>query len=269
MDDHTVRRVAHTIATGPEDDAAYRALNDLAGMIAIDPDARIIGGHMVGMIAAAFPSPGFIDRRTGDADAGIPLTLAASGALHEALEAAGYHAESGNRYVCGDSPEQKVIDLLVPAGGSTFTTDDRGGRQFDAMPGLSLAMSRVIVIEAHMTLLDGTELICDVPVPTVEAAVVLKAYAWRDRWAQTSKDTIDLSNLLHVIEAHGAEAVGGWRLNEDGVAGTRGDAAAILADLATKVRSGRATPPAVDKRKFEVLLRRWAVPSPSPLSGPA
>ena len=94
-DDRAGRRVAHTIATGPEDDAAYRALYDLAGMIAIDPDARIIGGHMVGMIAAAFPSPGFIDCRTGDADAGISLTLAAGGAMHKALEAAGYSAESG------------------------------------------------------------------------------------------------------------------------------------------------------------------------------
>jgi hypothetical protein len=105
--------VAHTIATGPEDDAAYRALYDLAGMLAIDPDARIVGGYMVGMIAAAFPSPGFVDRRTGDADAGISLTLAAGGALHEALKAAGYHAESGNRCAFGDPPEQKVIDLLV------------------------------------------------------------------------------------------------------------------------------------------------------------
>ena len=255
-----MRRVAHTIATGPEDDAAYRALYDLAGMIAIDPDARVIGGHMVGMIAAAFPSPGFIDRRTGDADAGIPIALAAGGEMHEALEAAGYDAESGNRYVSGDPPEQKVIDLLVPTFGDKFTSDERGGRRFDAMPGLPLAMSGVILIEAHMTLLDGTELVCDVPVPTIEAAVILKAYAWRGRWVQTSKDTIDLSNLLHVVEAHGTEAVGGWRLNEEGVTGARGDAVVILTDLASKVRSGRATPPSVDQRKFEVLLRRWAMP---------
>jgi hypothetical protein len=268
-DDRALRRVAHTIAAGPEDDSAYRALHDLAGMISIDPDARIIGGHMVGLIASAFPSPGFLDRRTGDADAGISLTLATGGELHDALEAAGYHAESGNRYVCGDSPQQKVIDLLVPAGGGRFTTDDRGGRRFDAMPGLSFAMGRVIMIEAHMTLLDGTELVCDVPVPTVEAAVILKAYAWRDRWSQTPKDTIDLSNLLHIVETHGSEAVGGWRLNEDGITGARGDAVAILSDLATRVRSGRATPPSVDRRRFEVLLRRWAMPSRTPPGTPS
>lgn len=121
-----MRRVAHTIATGPEDDAAYRALNDLVGMIAIDPEARIIGGHMVGMIAAAFPSPGLVDRRTGDADAGISLALAAGGALNKSLEAAGYRATNGNRYVFGDPPDQKVIDLLVPAGGSSFASEDRG-----------------------------------------------------------------------------------------------------------------------------------------------
>ncbi|MFB2554598.1 hypothetical protein [Herbiconiux liangxiaofengii] len=212
------------------------------------------------MLAAAFPSPGLIDRRTGDADAGISLEVAAGGTMHQALLDADYEAESGNRYVFGEPPEQRVIDLLVPAAGGRFTTDDRGGRRFDAMPGLSLAMSTSITVEAHLTLLDGSELVCDVPLPTVEAAVVLKAYAWRGRGMQTPKDIIDLSNLLQIIDAHGAETVGGWRLNESGITGSRGDASVILADLALKVRAGRATPPSVDRRKFEVLLRRWVMP---------
>lgn len=74
---------------------------------------------------------------------------------------------------------------------------------------------------------------------------------------------VDLSNLLHIVEAHGPEVVGGWRLNEQGITGARGDAVVILSDLASKVRSGRSTPPSVNRRKFEVLLRRWAMPSPT------
>lgn len=73
---------AYLVATGPEDDAAYRALHDLAEILAGHPEARVIGGQMVGLIAAAFPSPGFIDRRTSDADGGITLELADDGTMH-------------------------------------------------------------------------------------------------------------------------------------------------------------------------------------------
>jgi predicted nucleotidyltransferase len=252
-----MRRTASTIATGPEDDASFRALHDLTDVLSEHAEARVIGGHMVSLLAAAFPSPGLIDRRTGDADAGVSLELADGGSLHESLTRAGYRARNSNRYVKGDPPGERVIDLLVPAFGGRFTEEARGGRRFDAMPGLHLALSDGITIDAHLTLRDGTELECAVPVPTVESAVVLKAYAWSDRAAQTPKDTIDLSNLFHLLDAHGAAAVGGWRLDAGNASGARRDAARILTTLAARLRSRRAAPPSVDSRKLEVLIRRW------------
>lgn len=252
-----MRKPAHTIATGPEDDASYRALHDLASIIAEHPEARVIGGHMVGLLAAAFPSAGLIERRTGDADVGISLELANDGTMHDALTSAGYEAVNSNRYVKGDPPGEQVIDLLVPSLAGTFSDADRGGRRFDAMPGLHLAFGEPITIDARLTLQDETELVCDVPVPTVEAAIVLKAYAWSDRQAQTPKDTIDLSNLFHILDAHGAEAVGGWGLRTSEVRGARRDASRILLALAMKLRARRASVPSVDARKLEVLIRRW------------
>lgn len=253
-----IRRVAHTISTGPEDDAAFRALHDLAVMIAAEPEARVIGGHMVGLLAAAFPSPGLIPRVTGDADAGISLELAGTGTMHDGLLAGGYTPQTSNRYVRGTAPDEQVIDLLVPTFTGKFTDSERaGGRVFNGMPGLTLAFDDPIVVEAHLTLRDGTELVSDIPLPRLEAAVVLKTYAWRDRAGRTPKDTIDLSNLLHILDEHGPGPVGGWTLDTGERTGARGDAAALLLRLASRARSGRATPPAVDARKLEVLIRRW------------
>lgn len=107
-----------------------------------------------------------------------------------------------------------------------------------------------------MTLQDGSEISASVLVPTVEAAVVLKAYAWHDRGAQTPKDIIDVSNLLHVLDEHGAEAVGGWTLDQPGIIGARSDAARYLHDLAAKVANRRTAPAVVDSRKLAVLIRR-------------
>lgn len=107
---------ANLISTTREDDASYIALGDLAAVLSRHSGTKIIGGHMVSLIAAAFPSPGLIERRTGDADAGIPVQLADAGEVHVDLLNAGYEAESGNRYVKTryDHPKP-TIDLLIPA----------------------------------------------------------------------------------------------------------------------------------------------------------
>ena len=209
-------RTAYLVATSPEDDAAYIALNDIAGVLAKHPGSQIIGGHMVSVITAAYPAPGLIDRRTGDADAGIPVELANTGIIHDELITAGYEAESGNRYVKPGPDPKPTIDLLIPSLTGQFRPDIRGERGFDSMPGLGLALIRGLNITVNATLRDGTELVIPTPVPTVEAAVILKAYAWSNRGSQTPKDVIDLSNLLHVLDEHGPELLGGWRLGEEG-----------------------------------------------------
>lgn len=247
---------AYLISTTREDDASYMALGDLAAVLSRHPGTKIIGGHMVSLLAAAFPSPGLIERRTGDADAGIPVQLADAGQIHVDLLNAGYEAESGNRYVkTGYDHPKPTIDLLIPAFSGRFGDEVRGDRGFDTMPGLVLALARGLNITAHVTYRDGATGMIETQVPTVESAVVLKAYAYTNRLAV--KDLVDLSNLLHILDEHGADKLGGWRLNEPDLRGARSDAAKNLHLLAARLDSGRHDQVrGLDPRKIAVLIRR-------------
>ncbi|MDR5699417.1 hypothetical protein [Agromyces aerolatus] len=210
---------------------------------------------MVALLAAAFPSRGLVERHTGDTDAGIPVELAASGVLHRELTAAGYVANSGNRYVKTDSPTpQPTIDVLIPSRDGTFRPQIEGGRAYDAVPGLALALHRSLRLQVHALLRNSDELDFQLMVPSVEIAVILKAYSWADRAAQ--KDVIDLSNLLHIVDHHGADAIGGWRLGDSTLIGARLDAARRLHDLVRVAEAGRLRRGPVDPRKLVVLIRR-------------
>ncbi len=94
-----IERNYSTFSASRADDQAFLALDDVARLTEDLEDTRIIGGLMVMLLAEAFPAEGFVTRRTADADAAISVEIAQSGALHNRLEAAGYTAESGNRYV--------------------------------------------------------------------------------------------------------------------------------------------------------------------------
>ncbi|MBF4616410.1 hypothetical protein [Curtobacterium sp. VKM Ac-1376] len=102
------------------------------------------------------------------------------------------------------------------------------------MPGMTLATSDGIDINVNATLTDETVLSSTVTVPTVEAAVILKSYAWRDR-PGAGKDATDLYNLFLVLDQHGSAAVGGWRLDQSNLTGARGDAARNLHQLADRL----------------------------------
>lgn len=247
---------AYLISTTEEDDASYIALGDLAAVLSGRAGTKIIGGHMVSLISAAFPSPGLIERRTGDADAGIPVQLADAGEIHDDLLDAGYEAESGNRYVkTGYDHPKPTIDLLIPTFSGRFGDEIRGDRGFNTMPGLVLALARGLDITAHLAYRDGTEQTIEAQVPTVETAVILKAYAYADRLAV--KDVVDLSNLLHILDEHGPDELGGWRLNETDIAGARGDATNNLHRLAAMLESGRYDRiRGLNPRKVAVLIRR-------------
>lgn len=249
---------ADLIATSNEDDAAFISLDDLVGVLTKYDGTAVIGGHMVSLITAAFPSPGLIDRRTSDADAGIPVELASSGAIHDDLISAGYVAQSGNRYVKpgGDGP-RPTIDLLIQSLNGRFSDEVRGERGFNTMPGLNLALARTLSITAHATLQDGSVLTIPTKVPTLESAVIVKAYAHAGRGAQTVKDLIDLSNLFQVLEHHDPERLGGWRLNEPEPIGSRADTARYLTGVAVKLESGRLANPRIDGRRLAFLIRRY------------
>ncbi|AZS48890.1 hypothetical protein [Microbacterium oxydans] len=226
------RPQAYVVATSATDDAAYESLADLSTLLEGREETVVIGGHMVSLICTAFPSSGLVERRTGDADAGIPVELAATGEMHEGLLALGYVAEGANRYVKGGEDPKPTIDLLVPSLTDKFGDEKKGGRAFNTMPGLSLAMNPRIPLDVHITHRDGRERSLTAMVPGIEAAIVMKAFAWRDRHHQTDKDGVDLSNLFAVLAEHGPDELGGWRLDESDLRANRRYAAAHLHQLA-------------------------------------
>jgi len=83
-------------------------------------------------------------------------------------------------------------------------------------------------------LLDGTRLTFAARVPTVEMAVVIKAYAYASR--RLGRDAEDVHRLLEIVEGYPPDAIGGWRLDAAAIQGSRRDAAALLRDLERQSR---------------------------------
>lgn len=102
------------------------------------------------------------------------------------------------------------------------------------MPGLGVALAGRLSIDVEATLSTGDELRFTTHVPSVEGAIVLKAYAWAGRRGR--KDAVDLHSLFRIVEAHDAAAIGGWRLDEAPPVGSRFDTSRTLHDLARNWR---------------------------------
>lgn len=249
---------AHLASVSAADDAAFNALRDLSGVLHDKEATGIVGGHMVSLLTAAFPSPGFVPRRTNDADGGVPKALASSGEIHDRLLALDYEPAGGNRYIRErtDGTEQ-ALDILVPNLDVRLGAETIGGRRFDSMPGLGLALANRLSVDVFATLSSGEELQFSTHVPSVEGAVILKAYAWSGRLAL--KDAVDLHNLFRIIESHGSDTVGGWRLDEALPVGARAHTSRILHNLA---RNWEARPPKVtfDSRQLVSSIRTRVAP---------
>lgn len=233
-----VIRRAELVATSRADELSLRALADVVD-VTVDEKVRIIGGQMSSLLLTAFPVAGVPTRRTGDADTAITTELAGSGVLHERLLALGYSATSGNNYtkpvpdlaVPGAPVPELSVDLLVPSGDGHFRSIEHGGRAFDAAPGLMLALAaEPTFVESGATLLDGTVIEFTARVPTVEMALVIKAHAYASR--REDRDVEDIYRLLEIADTYTYDEIGGWRLNENELTGSRRDAAAYLHDVA-------------------------------------
>jgi hypothetical protein len=153
-------------ATSVADDLGYVALADLARALGgTTEDYRVIGGHMVTILAARWQLGDDLYRETGDVDLGIPPIVARDHNLVNRLKDLNYMQVAGNRFARGmhDIPvgtkerggsgnPEALIDVLVPAytgrprenvqvGEDLFTTE---------VPGLQLALARppvTIVLE--------------------------------------------------------------------------------------------------------------------------
>lgn len=225
-----ITKTIETLATSRADDLAFRALADVATLTQ-GIDSRVVGGQMVGLLATAYPTPATVIRQTADADAAITTQMAASGRVHDLLTKAGYIATSGNSY----EKHGQTIDLLVPSDRDRFARQMHGRRGFDAAPALHLVLSASpILASVNVLLTDGSSLAFEVRLPSVEFAVVLKAGAYAGR--SSAKDITDLHNLLQIVNGYDPKAYGGWRLDEPGLPGARGDAQRTLQHIADTAR---------------------------------
>ena len=153
-------------ASSVADDLGYLALADLAKAIREDTsDHRIIGGHMITVLAARWSLGAQLYRETGDADLGVtPATVRSSHLLAE-LKAMHYDQLYGNRFArtisdipagltgAARSPRQAIIDVLVPAytgraRENVKITDDLITTE---VPGLAAALGRPPIIMALTT----------------------------------------------------------------------------------------------------------------------
>lgn len=166
-------------------------------------------------------------RRTGDADGGIPRALANTSTAHDRLIALGYSSTNSNRYDRpGGGDTVLTVDLLVPNLETRLRQEMLGGRRFDSMPGLGVALARPLSLDVSVTLSNDEQLLFTTKVPSVEGAIMLKAYAWSNRHA--IKDGVDLHSLFRIVEAHPRADIGGWQLDETPARGARRDVGQIL-----------------------------------------
>jgi hypothetical protein len=230
-------------------DLGYRALADVAAASEGVPltDYRIVGGHMVQLLIHAYPTPGATERSTADADAGINEAVAAGQNLHNRLLERGYEASKGNHYIrkCEDGALIEV-DLLIPhdgVGRPMSRSTHVNGRGFDAIPGLKFALAVTpLLVEVKVFLFgEKVDLAFIVPVPDVEAALILKALAWGSR--TTDKDLADISSLMEIAQLH-KTSLTNWGYADERLAATgqRKDAARVLHQLVDLAGRGRIKP---------------------------
>jgi hypothetical protein len=226
-------------AASVADDLGYVALSDLARVLGDVPaDFRVIGGHMVTMLAARWQLGHELYRETGDVDLGITPIIARDHHVVGRLKDLDYTQVAGNRFARElsdipvkikdqpDSPRPEAfIDVLVPAytsrarenvqvGDDLFTTE---------VPGLQLALARPpVTITLELRRLNGEILQCELPFPDEVSALVLKCLATTVRSKGT--DIADIWRCLEIAFAAG-------RGPADFTRGVRADAAEVIRSL--------------------------------------
>jgi hypothetical protein len=209
----TLTLLAHSWA----DELGFLALADLSAALAAcsgDVSCRLVGGHMVTLLAQRWGLGPHLCRETLDADLGVATLALRQGLLIEQLEAMGYEKASGCRYVRPVSdisslpPNQDrarhyraTIDLLAPA----YTKRARPNvtvekLQTTEVPGLAVALNRSpLRLDLTLVRMDGTRLTAILDLPDEASAIIIKALTWQVR-GQT-KDAIDLWRCLEIAAA--------------------------------------------------------------------
>jgi hypothetical protein len=225
-------------ASSVADDLGYVALADLARVIgdAAD-DCRVIGGHMVTVLAARWMLGADLYRETGDADIGMPPVVARSLDLPGRLRTAGYEQVAGNRFartvaaipVRQPAPaapaRQAVIDVLVPAytGRARQNVTISENLVTTEVPGLAAALGRPpVTMSLRLRRLNGEVLEAVLPFADEVSALVLKALATGVRGK--ASDIADIWRCLEIGLAAGVQL-------QDFSHGDRREAAEIIRRL--------------------------------------
>lgn len=178
-------------AASVADDIGFVALSDLARALKDrTAEYRVIGGHMVTLLAAKWQLGHELYRETGDVDLGITPIIATDHHVVDRLRALGYAQVAGNRFARGlsdipvtvtdgdESPlPQAFIDVLVPAYTSRARESVRIGDDLYAteVPGLQLALARPpVTIALDLRRLNAEVLQCELPISDEVSALVLK-----------------------------------------------------------------------------------------------
>jgi hypothetical protein len=243
-------------AASVTDDLGYVALSDLARALGdIAADCRVIGGHMVTVLAARWQLGHELYRETGDVDLGIPPIVARDHHLVGRLKDLDYTQVAGNRFARGLSdipvtitdkdalpPPEAFIDVLVPAYTSRARENVQVGEDLftTEVPGLHLALARppvTITLELHR--LNGAILHCELPFPDEVSALVLKSLATTVR----SKDT-DIADIWRCLEIAFAAGLG----PADFTSGVRAESAEVIRSLFAGRRGAPLTALAAERR---------------------
>ena len=211
---HKVR----VFATSAADALGYRGQMAVAEA-AEGNDYRIVGGHMVRLLLHVYPTAAAIPRSTMDADAAIgSLEIAAP--MAQNFLAQNFTKEGGNVFYQQIAPEQRVeINLLAPRTGSTPGIRPKsvpGVGQIDTLTELNyIFLYDPLIVDVEAELEYGEKLAYQTRIPHLEEAMVLKAFAWKERGS--GKDLADLHTLLEIREAHPEIP---WKLNEPALLGS-------------------------------------------------
>lgn len=217
---------------------------------------------MVRLLLHVYPTANAIARSTVDADTAIgSLEIAAP--MAQNFLAQNFTKEGGNLFYQDIAPEQRVeINLLAPRTGPTRGIRPKmvpGVGQIDTLPELDyIFLYDPLIVDVEADLYNGEKLSYQTRIPNLEEALVLKAFAWKERGK--GKDLADLHTLLEIREAHPETP---WRLNEPSLIGFRKDTVRILQPLVrglSKKRTLIPVPDTVEKRRFAALISRHCGP---------
>lgn len=200
------------------DDLGYAALADVASALeGVTEDYRVIGGHMVTMLAARWQLGAELYRETGDVDLGVPPIVARDYAVVSRLKQLNYEQVAGNRFAktipdipAGLSDEgvaqrpEAVIDVLIPAYTSRARENVAVSEELftTEVPGLGIALSRSPVqLTLEFRRLNGEIRQVDLLFADEVSALVLKSLATQVRHKDT--DVADIWRCLEIAFAAG------------------------------------------------------------------